>query len=254
MAEKLAVPVPLHADYGIDAPRLIRRFIWRGVLIFLLGAGLYIMNRVDAPSGGLALFLVLGFIGLGFLAAAGIMVWSSRVAKLRVRDQILDSMPWRGDEKVLDAGCGRGLFLIGAAKRLPQKGAKATGIDMWSAEDQSGNSASATMANAKTEGVADRVRVENGDIRRLPYGAASYDTVISSLAIHNLPDSEDREKAVLELVRVLKPGGHLAVLDIFHTQDYMRLAEQNGMEIIKQSGLSFLWCLPTRWFIARKRA
>ena len=43
------------------------------------------------------------------------------------------SIRWHltGDEKVLDVGCGRGLLLIGAAKRL--KSGKATGIDVWDA-------------------------------------------------------------------------------------------------------------------------
>lgn len=239
-------------DYGIDAPRQLRRLLWRGVLLIALGAGMYIMNRTDAPGGGLALLFALGLAGIGFLAGAGIMYQSSRVWKLRVRDEILDALPWRGDEKVLDAGCGRGLFLIGAAKCLTKAG-KATGVDLWSGDDLSGNSADAAMANAKAEGVADRVRLENGDIRRLSYQPASFDTVVSSLAIHNLADGAEREKAVLELVRVLKPGGHLAIFDIFHTDEYIRLLEQNGAELVRKSGLSFLYCLPTRWFIARKR-
>ncbi len=58
------------------------------------------------------------------------MVWSSRVAKLKLRDRLLDSLALKGDEKILDVGCGRGLLLIGAAKRL--KTGKATGIDVWS--------------------------------------------------------------------------------------------------------------------------
>ena len=56
------------------------------------------------------------------------------------------------------------------------------------------------------------------------------------------------------MLRVLKPGGHMAILDIFYPGDYIRLLEQNGAEIVQKSGLSFLWCLPTRWFIARKRS
>jgi arsenite methyltransferase len=253
MADKIAVPAPVKADYGIDAPRQLRRMIWRGTASILLGVGLYMMNRADAPNGGLALFSALFCVGLGFLGAAGVMYWSSRTGKIQVRDQILEALEWRGDEKVLDVGCGRGLFLIGAAKRLNKTG-KATGIDLWDTDDLSGNSAAAAMANAKVEGVASAVRVEDGDMRRLPYQPGSYDVVLSSLAVHNLHESGDREKAVLEMLRVLKPGGHLAVLDIFHTGDYLQIAERNGAEIVKKSGLSFLWCLPTRWFIARKKA
>jgi len=250
-AAKTAVPVQI--DYGIDAPRELRRLLWRGILLILLGAGLYLMNRTDAPGGGLALLFALGCMGLGFLGAAGVMYQSSRVWKIRYRDRILDALPWRGDEKVLDAGCGRGLFLIGAAKRLTKAG-KATGIDFWSTENLSGNSAEAAMANARAEGVADRVRIENGDLRRLSYQPGSFDIVLSSLAIHNIADSGEREKAIAGMLRVLKPGGHLAILDIFHIGDYIRVAEQNGAEIVRKSGLSFLWCLPTRWFIARKRS
>jgi arsenite methyltransferase len=251
MAGKIVVPVPLRADYGLDAPTQFRRLIWRGSISILLGVGIYVMNRTDAPSGAVALFAVLFCIGLCFLAAAGVMYWSSRVAKLQLRDSILDALPWRGDEKVLDVGCGRGLLLIGAAKRL--KTGKATGIDLWSSEDLSGNSAVATTGNAKVEGVPDRVRVEEGDMRKLPYQPNSYDTVLSSLAVHNLQETGERDKAILEMLRVLKPGGHLAILDILHTGDYVRVAEQAGAEIVRKSPLSFQWCVPTRWFIARKR-
>ncbi len=250
-AKAVPVPVPDRPDYGIDAPRQLRHLITRGALIFALGFGFWVMNRSAAPRGGLALFIALGFIAAGFLAAAYIMFWSSRSGKLRVRDRMLDALPWNGDEKVLDVGCGRGLLLIGAASRL--KTGKAFGVDIWSQDDLSGNSAETTMANAKSEGVADRVRVENADARRLPYAAASYDTVLSSLAIHNLPSAPEREKAVLEMLRVARPGAHIAVFDILRTGEYMRTLQDNGAEIVNDSGLSFLWCLPSRWFIARKK-
>jgi SAM-dependent methyltransferase len=251
MAVKIAAPAPDKADYGIDAPVQQRRLILRGALLILLGAGLFVMNRTDAPGPGLSLLFVLGFAGLGFLAAAGVMYWSSRTGKLQLRDRILDAIPWRGDEKVLDVGCGLGLFLIGAAKRL--KTGKATGIDLWRTEDLSGNSATNAMANAKAEGVASYVRVEEGDMRKLSYQPNSFDIVLSSLAIHNLKDADDRDKSVLEMLRVLRTGGHLAILDILHTNDYIKIVEANGAEIVQKSPLSFLWCLPTRWFIARKR-
>jgi arsenite methyltransferase len=250
-AAKAGPPAPAAADYGLDAPKLFRHMITRGVLIIALGAGFWVMNRSNAPRSGLALFVALGLFGAGFLAAAAVMYWSSRTAKIRVRDQILDVLPWRGDEKVLDVGCGRGLMLIGAAKRL--KTGRAFGVDTWSQEDLSGNSAEAAMANAKAEGVADRIRVENADARRLPYSTASYDVVLSSLAIHNLPSAADREKAVLEMLRVLKPAGYLAIFDVLKTGEYKRTLEQGGAEIVRDSGLSFLWCVPTRWLVARKK-
>jgi cyclopropane fatty-acyl-phospholipid synthase-like methyltransferase len=65
------------------------------------------------------------------------MIWDSKVGKLWARDRLLDGLELRGDETVLDVGCGRGLLLIGAAKRLTT--GKAPGVDIWQAEDLSGN-------------------------------------------------------------------------------------------------------------------
>jgi ubiquinone/menaquinone biosynthesis C-methylase UbiE len=128
-------------------------------------------------------------------------------------------------------------------------------VDIWSERDQSGNSADATAANARAEGVNDRVKVDTGDARKLPYSANSFDAVVSSVALHNIADSADRETAVREMWRVLKPGGHLAVFDIAHTDDYRRILASEGAEPVRESGFSMLWMVPsTRWFVVRKPA
>ena len=60
----------------------------------------------------MAAAVVGGWLGVWGLVAglqAGLMVRSSRIGKLRGRDRLLDDLPWRGDERVLDDGCGRGL-------------------------------------------------------------------------------------------------------------------------------------------------
>ena len=179
------------------------------------------------------------------------MVLSSRVAKPKIRDRVLDSIPWRGDENVLDVGCGRGLFLIGAAKRLTT--GKATGVDIWQAEDLSGNSAAKRRCgNAKTEGVAERIKIETADARKLPFAANSFDVVVSSLALHNIPSSQERTKALNEIARVLKPGGYLAIFDIFHTGEYAKTFRQIGFHEVQLSPMTFLWCVPTRTLTARK--
>jgi ribonucleotide reductase alpha subunit len=86
---------------------------------------------------------------------------------------VLDSLKLRGDETVLDVGCGRGLLLIGAAKRLTT--GKAVGVDIWNAEDLSGNRPEATLENARLERVAERVEVKDGDARRLPFADGTFD-------------------------------------------------------------------------------
>jgi arsenite methyltransferase len=237
-------------DYGLDAPKLVRRFTVRGGFLIAFAVVLYLANRNTSPGTAQALAGLLVCIGLGFLITAGIMVWSSRVAKLKLRDRILDGFSWRGDEAVLDVGCGRGLLLIGAAKCL--KTGKATGVDIWQSEDLSGNSQEAALRNAKAEGVENRVKIESADARKLPFGASSFDMVVSSLAIHNIPSGPERAKALREIARVLKPGGRVAIFDILHTTEYAKGLQQLGLTDVKLSNLSLLWCLPSRTVTARK--
>jgi arsenite methyltransferase len=237
-------------DYGLDAPKLVRRFSVRGGLFIAFAVVLYFANRVTSPGTAQALAGMLTCIGLGFLIVAATMVWSSRVGKLKLRDQLLDGFSWRGDETVLDVGCGRGLLVIGAAKRL--KTGKATGVDTWQSEVLSGNSPEAALSNAKAEGVENRVKIESADTRKLPYGASSFDVVVSSLCIHNIDSVPERAKALREIARVLKPGGRLAIFDILHTSEYAKALQQLGLTDIKLSGFSLLWCMPCRTVTARK--
>src|SRR3954468_16529954 len=84
----------------------------------------------------MALFPVM-FAGLACGVTGLWMLWYSAAGKVRSRERRLDMIRWRGDERVLDVGCGRGLFLIGAAKRL-KNGGRAIGIDLWRAGDLTG--------------------------------------------------------------------------------------------------------------------
>src|SRR5436309_13008597 len=105
-------------DYGLDAPGVVKSMFSRAAWCLGLGFALYFVNHTDYPAVAGRLLGVLGTMGLIFLATGLVMVWSSRVAKLHLRDRLLDSIAFRGDERVLDVGCGRGLMLIGAARRL----------------------------------------------------------------------------------------------------------------------------------------
>ncbi len=241
-------PVPGNADYGIDAPKTVRWLATRGLLLMMFGAIVFTVNQTSNPQAARTIGSMTFFPGVGFALAAAVMFWSSKVGKMKLRDEMLDSMTWNGSEKVLDAGCGRGLMLIGAAKKLGKAG-KATGCDIWTT-DLSGNTLAAVSLNAKAEGVADRVKIDTADIRKLPYADASFDVVLSSLVIHNLK-AEGRELAVKELWRVLKPGGTLLIADIFQTPNYARMLEGRGATV-SLSTTRFLWCVPTRWLRATK--
>jgi len=222
----------------------------RGAWTLAVALVLYVVNRSEYPGPALRMCGVLALIALVFLAIGAVMVWSSRVAKLRLRDQMLDSLALRGDERVLDVGCGRGLLAIGAAKRL--KNGRVVGIDVWNPLDLSGNTPDAAKANAKIEGVAEKVRIENGDAQKLVYPDNHYDVVVSSLALHNIPEQNARAQSVREMLRVLKPGGKLAIFDIFRTGEYAEVLQAAGAKDVELSKTSFLWCVPGRSLTARK--
>ena len=131
-----------------------------------------------------------------------------------IRAQIFDSLDLRGDETALDVGCGSGLLLNEAARRL--KHGKATGIDIWSPHTGGGNF-DLLMKNARAEGVADKIEFKQADVRSLPFGDASFDVIVSSGALHHISrDRSDHERAINEMLRVLKPGGRIALWDTSH--------------------------------------
>lgn len=221
-------------DYGLDAPGVVRNLAIVGAAGLLVGTGALVGLLPKEWVGNLfgVVTLRLPLVGLGLgpgigcAAMAVWMLWSSKVGKARERERLLDNVSWRGDERVLDVGCGRGVVLVGAARRL--KSGAAFGIDLWQAEDLSGNRPSATVRNAQLEGVGDRVYVQTADMRSLPFRDRSFDVVTSCAAIHNLYKAEDREKAIREVARVLKPGGHAIISDIRHHGEYARAFASSG--------------------------
>ena len=136
---------------------------------------------------------------------------------------------------MLDVGCGRGLFLIGAARRLPA--GRATGIDIWQAEDLSGNTPNAPLENARIEGVADHVEVQTADARKLPFEDASFDVVLSSAALHNIYNVAERRTAVREIARVLNVGGRVLIVDVRHIRDYAETLRTAGFDARSVQGI-----------------
>lgn len=143
---------PRRADYGIDAPTVVRNLLIAGALCSAVAAGWLVgLYAVDFSTGtGIPFASMSMWAGLPLLLTALVMVYGSKVGKLRMRERLLDGIPWRGDEQVLDVGCGRGLLLVAAARRL--KSGKAIGVDIWQKQDLAGNRPEATLANAAAEG------------------------------------------------------------------------------------------------------
>jgi SAM-dependent methyltransferase len=214
------------ARYGFDAP---------GVMISLLGAGI----------GGVALgSVVVTFTGGwlqvagGVIAAAALvplvlglsMVAYGLIGKRRMRDHMLGLIDWRGNERVLDIGTGRGLLLIGAAKRLGPSGS-ATGIDIWRTEDLTDNTLDRLAENVAMEGVEDRVALMTEDARKLSFPDASFDVVLSLYCIHNIEDEAEQKATLVEIVRVLKPGGRALIGEYLPTHRYAGILQEAGLTV-----------------------
>ncbi len=237
-------------DYGLDAPGVVGCFLAFSALGF--GLGLTCAVLLHHSRFPWLRFLAPPFFAVGFsflLTAAG-MIWGSKVGKLRLCDKVLDAIPWRGDEQVLDVGCGHGLMLLGAAKRLRQ--GKATGIDLWQKVDQAGNSRQATWQNVQIEGLNDRVELVDGDARKLPFEQNTFDVVLSSWALHNIYEPEGRAQALTEILRVLKPGGVLVIIDIRHVGEYAKTLESHRVQEITRWGPSFVFAIPSFVLTAQK--
>ncbi len=214
-------------SYGIDAP-------YAPAFIAVMTVAVLVMTII---SGHWQTLLPVTFM----LAVLGFYLHSTLRGKFVVWAGLLDQLHLRGDERILDMGCGRGAVLLMAAQRLTT--GIATGVDLWRSVDQSGNSLEATRRNAIAEGVADRVELRTGDMTALPLEDDSFDVVVSSLAIHNISDSTGREKAITEAVRVLRPGGRLMIADIRATRRHEAQLAKLGMSDVarRRLGWRFWW-------------
>jgi ubiquinone/menaquinone biosynthesis C-methylase UbiE len=180
--------------------------------------------------------VVVTFVSVFPFALGVLMLHYSKTGKFRCRDRILDFIEWKGQETVLDVGTGRGLLLIGAAKRTT---GHVVGIDLWRQEDLSSNHAENTAANAALEGVADRVEVANQDAQHMHFSDFTFDAVFSNLCLHNIPTLEGRKQACREIARVLKPGGVAVISDYTTVEDYKRALAAAGCHVQPSYRINF---------------
>jgi SAM-dependent methyltransferase len=211
-------------NYGIDAPGVIRN-------LFLAGAGLLaIVVYFPVVRFGALTIDTTGLIWpAGGCTLGGIlMIAYSLYGKYKHRDRMLDLYPWAGDEQVLDIGTGRGLLMIGAAKRLTT--GKAIGIDIWNIEDLSSNNVENAMHNAEIEGVTDKVEILNENVMNMSFADNYFDVILTNMVIHNIYNKPGRKKACEEIARVLKPGGIAMISDFRHVKEYKQNFEEMDLK------------------------
>jgi arsenite methyltransferase len=213
-------------DYGVDAPGVVRVFAIAGPILFIWGWFKPALHIGDFTWHFRGMFISTGFV---FMMQALLMYVYAKRWKFKHRDRMLALHAWRGDERVLDVGCGLGLLMVGAAKRLTT--GRSIGVDIWSGKDLSNNTPQHALRNATLEGMADRVEVRTESIVETSFADASFDVVLSNLCIHNIPKRTDRDRACREIARILKPGGEAIISDFQKTADYSRVLREAGLNV-----------------------
>ena len=142
-----------------------------------------------------------------------LLVWVASLGKERAfREEQVDLARLEAGELVLDIGCGTGTLAVVAKHRVGPTGA-VHGID--ASPEMIGR------ARKKAQRSGFDVVFETAIAEALPFQDATFDAVLCTLVLHHLP-KEALRHCILEMRRVLKPGGRLLALDIGGPQDKRR--------------------------------
>jgi ubiquinone/menaquinone biosynthesis methyltransferase len=120
---------------------------------------------------------------------------------------LIEMLDLSGSETVLDLACGTGDITFALGERLPA--GEAVGLDI--------TQAMIDIADGKrAERNAGNVSFQCADIMSMPHPDARFDLVTCGYALRNVPDVE---QALIEIRRVLKPGGRFFSLDFGHPEN-----------------------------------
>jgi ubiquinone/menaquinone biosynthesis C-methylase UbiE len=105
-------------------------------------------------------------------------------------------------DTLLEAGCGNGYLLKVLREKFPE--IRLHGIDY-----------SPDMVSLATSRSLENCEIQREDVRALTFPPEAFDVVVSERCLINLLDESDQHRALRELHRVLKPGGHLVLIEAF---------------------------------------
>jgi SAM-dependent methyltransferase len=115
-----------------------------------------------------------------------------------------DRLGLRAGERVLDMGCGAGRH----AFEMYRRGADVIALDQDADELATVSEWFAAMRDEGSVPAGAEADVKQGDALDLPFPDGEFDRIVAAEVLEHIPDDE---AAITELVRVLRPGGTLAV-------------------------------------------
>lgn len=236
-------------DNGLDAPEVVVFFFGLG---FLLCLAAWLLSRLSLH------WYSVGLLGLFYLAAGAAflimgcwMTWTAFKGKWITCDRMLNAVHLKGRERLLDVGCGRGMTLMVAARKLPK--GRVVGLDDWSQRYLFGNNRGQTLFRARAVGLGSTVEVVTGDMRRMPFPRGSFDVVTACLSLHRIKDREERIKALWEMARVLKKKGRLVWQDFQYSRQATEDLGRLGFKVVQASGFLYSIFPPVHRIIAVKK-
>ncbi len=190
-------------DYGNwVTTRIICLFIVVGIVLLVTAFLFWIMGIPSLVCFGVAAY---------FAYARYLFSPKGGNVQNQIWDMAISHLDWNGEGKALDIGCGNGALTIKLAKHFPL--AQVTGIDYWGERWE--YSKGACEANAKAEGVNDRVVFQKASATKLPFEDGFFDAAVSNLCFHEVADAKDKREVIREALRVVEKGGKFAFQDLF---------------------------------------
>ena len=125
-----------------------------------------------------------------------------------------------GKGRVLDMGAGTGRSTLMVLEARPQTTVVALDLFAESYERHFGSGQSGQerlLSNLKAAGLEHRATIQAGDMRKLPFEAATFDAIVSTYAIDHL-NRDGVTASLSEASRVLKPDGEFLMMVI--TKDF----------------------------------
>ncbi|MBP5206085.1 MAG: bifunctional demethylmenaquinone methyltransferase/2-methoxy-6-polyprenyl-1,4-benzoquinol methylase UbiE, partial [Bacteroidales bacterium] len=120
------------------------------------------------------------------------------------RKAVAEVMRDAAPRQILDVACGTGDLAVALAGAAP-KGGRVTGVDI------SKKMLALVGRKAAKAGVAFNIKTEVADAEHLPYADGTFDAVTCAFGVRNFVHLE---AGLREMLRVLKPGGKLVILEL----------------------------------------
>ncbi len=148
----------------------------------------------------------------------------------RFHHLVIEQLALRGEEQVLDIGCGTGTLTRDIANALSNK-SRSLCIGLDAAEEM------VKIARYKSSKIPN-IRFDAAIAEELPYPSGKFDAVVSTFFFHHI-HFELKKEVLAEVARVLKPGGRLVVVDVdVPTTWFGSLCARSGHWLFRQNEIA----------------